>query len=360
MAYYLFLFAYMVLVQYAFRNTKGKEVYKMIITFLPLFFYGAMRVSCGDYEIYEQYNSWVRTTSSNITDVIERMEPGYAYLNKLLPYRWIIVISTLLSCYAYGFFITKLVPQKYRWFSLFLFFIVADVTFYFAFSSIRNSIAISILLIYISHRLTNYRINSNIIKELVILTIVTSFASVFHASAAFFFPLTFLATLDKGFTNIEFAIWLTILVLFWIVPVDTIIDTNILVSNDYFSRYEDYVEVKQEAGFMAKIGATAFAILCLVNMRKNKNQGIELLMSRVMLFYVYSYMLGSLNMRISYYFIPFAIVYLTCIYINRDRTIWARVLLYYAIVFLFYASFVAGNFASPVFSPFVIYKISWF
>lgn len=360
MVYYIILFVYTVLVQYAFRNVKGKEKTYMFLTLLPLFLYGALRVSCGDYEIYEQYNGWVRSSGSQIFDVIERMEPGYAYLNKLFSYRWVIVICSLFSCYAYGYLIVKLVPQQYRWFYFFLFFIVGDKTFYFMFSSIRNSISISIFLIYLAYRINNQNRKQSIIKDLVSLVLITVFAGSFHASAYMFFPIAYLATVDRKISSIEIYIWLVVLGLLWIIPIDQLVNENWLVQTDYFSRYDEYVEDNRNAGVLAKVGATIFALLCLACIRFNAKEILNGPIARLALLFVYSYMLGSLNMRVSYYFIPFAIVHFTFVYANRKKNAWMIALLLFSLAFLFYSSFVAGNFAGGLSSPFVAYKISIF
>ena len=359
MIYYLVLFAYMVLVQYEARHIKGKEEMRMFLTFLPLFLFGAIRVGCGDYEIYENYNNWVRTSYGQIYDVIERMEPGYAYLNLLLPYRWIIVLSSLLSCYAFACLFIKLVPQQYRWFSIFLFFIVGDKTFYFMFSSIRNSIAISILLIYLSYRIDSKDKSRPLIKEIALFLIVTFFAYLFHASALMFFPIAFVATINKKISSTEIFIWLAALVLLWIIPIDQLVDDNWVMGTEYFSRYEDYVEETSNAGFLAKLGATIFALLCLMNTHLYYREGRFATFSRLMLLFVYSFMLGSLNMRVSYYFVAFAIIYLTYVYANRKFK-WSMPLIAFAIVFLLYSSFIAGALAIGPHSSFVSYKIALF
>ena len=357
MLYYLLLFAYMVFVQFISRNHKGNDVFLMVITFLPLFLFGALRVNCGDYEIYEQYNSWVRSSGNNIYDVIERMEPGYAMLNKFLPYRWIIILSSLLACYAYGVLFIKLVPKQYRWFGMILFFLVGDKTFYFLFSSIRNSIAISILMLYMTYRITKREIKHSWVKELIILVAATALAYSIHASALVFFPIAFLMTLNGKVTNTEHFVWLALLVLLWIVPVDTIIGTGFFSDYEYFERYDEYLERAHNTGMLAKMGATIFALLCLVDIRNNSDRR-DSVVSRLALIFVYSYLLGGLNIRTSQYYVIFIIVYLVGVYIDRNKTAWSMALLAFAIVFLFYSSFVAGTFGSAIYSPFVNYRIS--
>lgn len=347
----------MVLVQFSYRNSKGNEVVKMVITFLPLFLFGALRVGCGDYEIYESYNSWVRTTSGNINDVIERMEPGYTLLNKWLPYRWIIIITSFLTCYAYSVLFVRLVPQKYRWFGIVLFFLVADKTFYFMFSSIRNSISISVLLIFLSYRVAHRERNRSFIREILVLVVITAVAYLFHASALMFYPIAFFATVDKEMSKTELYAWIAALVFLWVIPVGEIIDNNWIIQTKYFSRYDDYVEETNEAGLMARIGSSILAILCLTYIHKYNKEGIECGISRLMLVFVYSYMLGSLNMRVSQYFIPFAIVFLSNICSNRKIGMLPVTLMSFAILFLIYSSFFAGTFADSTFSPFVQYKI---
>lgn len=361
MTYYLVILVYMFLVQYLARNVKEKEVLIMALTFLPLFLYGAMRVNCGDYEIYEQYNNWIRESNTDITLVIERMEHGYAFLNKLLPYRWIIVLTSLLACYAYGVLFVKIIPQKFRWFCILLFFIEADKTFYFMFASIRNSIAMSILLLYLTYRICRiekrYKMHS--ISELLFFSAITIGAYYIHASAILFFPIAYFATTNKSFSDVEFLIWIFVLVFLWVIPVERLIENNIFQS-DFFSRYDEYIEETRNAGVLARIGATIFALLCLFEIRDGNQLPKKMIISRLMLLYVYSYMLGSINMRVSYYFIPYAIVFLSLVFVNNHKNALTTLLLVYAFIFFFYSSFIAGSFASATHSPFVIYKIAGF
>lgn len=361
MIYYFILFAYMVLVQYSFRNTKGNDVWEMVLTFLPMFLFGALRVKCGDYEIYENYNYWIRHSSDYaIYDVIERMEPGYVYLNKLLSYRWIIILTSLLACFAYGVLFVKLIPKQYRWYGILLFFLVGDKTFYFMFSSIRNSIAISILMLYVMYRITKREGNFSIIntiKELIVLTAVTALAYIFHASAIIFFPITFIITLNNKITNTEISVWIFLLALLWIFPVDSIMGTGFFSSHEYFERYDEYFERVHNAGTLAKIGATIFAVLCLLDIKRNKKRR-DVVVSRLALLFVYSYLLGGLNLRACQYYISFIIIYLVAIFIDRKKHTRTALLLLFAIAFLLYSSFVAGTFGSAVYSPFISYKIS--
>lgn len=350
----------MFLVQFSSRNIEGKEVTRMVLTFLPLFLFGALRVNCGDYEIYENYNGWVRSSGGNIYDVIERMEPGYAYLNKLLPYRWLIIVTSFFSCYAYGVLFVKLIPKQYRWFGIIVFFLVADKTFYFMFSSIRNSISIAILMIYVAYRVNNYGKERNRRKEIIKLVLATFVAYSFHASALIFFPIAFVATIDRKIGDIELYVWTALLIALWIIPVNQMIDNLFLFQTDYFSRYDDYIEVSQNAGTLARVGATIFAVLCLVFIHlSEKNDNMQYLF-RLALIFAYSYMLGSLNIRISQYFMPFMICFIASVYMRKKESIWATSLLVFAIAFLFYSSFIAGTFGSIDQSPFVKYQISLF
>lgn len=354
MSLYLFLFAYICGIHFFTSKGKGNDIWVWIVSFIPLFFYGALRVHCGDYGIYEDYNNWIHS-SNDIFGVIERMEPGYALLNSILSYRAIIVLTSLLGCISYIVFIKTFVTRQYWWFALAVFFLACDKTIYFIFASIRNAIAIDLLLIFISTLSFDKKRSSKSVIRLVVFTLISAS---FHLSALIFFPMAYLLYYPNKIGKKESIVWLIALFLLLLTPVDTIIERIPLLKVDVFERYDEYVEETHEAGLLARLGATVFACLVLLNSYRGDYSKNENGLSRLMLVYVYSYLLGSLNVRVSQYFIPFAIVYLACIF-SRKRDYLSNVLIVYALLFIIYSSFIAGSLASPISSPLVNYKISF-
>ena len=352
MFYFLFLFTYICGIHYYTSKRSGNGIWVWIISFIPLFLYGALRINCGDYEIYENYNTWVHT-SNDVFGVIERMEPGYALLNSFLSYRAIIVLFSLLGCISYAYFIKTYVQRQYWWFALVVYFLVCDKTMYFMFASIRNAIAIDLLLIYIS-TLSNDKKKG--FKSIVRLIIFTLLSASFHTSSLLFYPIAYILYNPKTITRKESIIWYVVLALLLVIPVDLLLERIPLLQVDAFERYEDYVEETRDAGLLAKFGATIFAVLVLQNNVERKYSKTENSISRLMLVFVYSYLLGSLNVRVSHYFIPFAIVYLSCVY-GRKKDFLTNALIIYALLFMFYSTFIAGTLGDPIRSPLVNYKI---
>ena len=100
---YLIVVVATLLIQFIPAKTERAQIWKIVLTFLPLFLFGALRVDFGyDYDSYEDaYYSY----KSYGTDQFGHSEIGYQWLNTLCPsFRFLIVIQSLLVCIAYAVF----------------------------------------------------------------------------------------------------------------------------------------------------------------------------------------------------------------------------------------------------------------
>jgi len=273
---------------------------------------------------------------------------GFTFLNRVLPsFRLLIVVTTLLTCTAYFFFFYKTIPPKYSWLGITFLFIGGDKTFYFMFSGVRNAIAISILLMTIT-LITDRRW-----LKVLIISIV---AWTFHSSAIMFIPLALLIGRNVSMTRRESIIWILIMIVLIITPVNSIIiRINPFVSS-YFERYEGYFVEQRDSGTLAIFGGVILSVFTIYHLRKTQLNAIENTIGRLALLFNYSYFIGSLNVRVSQYFVLLFIAFSVNLYSKEKDQFLKYAYVAFSILFVAYAFYV-GSF-SGIYSPFISYKTS--
>lgn len=343
---YLILFIIMFSIQFMRARTEKAYLYRCLLTFLPFFLFGALRIDCGDYESYEVFYEATHSSGSYLW-ANERIEWGFAFLNYLMPsYRYLIVVTSLFISFAYAYFFYKFIPQKYSWLAVIFLFLSADKSIYFMLGAMRNSTAIAMLMLaatFIRDR------------KWVLMTVTVLIASLFHNSALIFLPLAYFIARSSKMGKTEFFIWLAAMIILVITPISTFLDQITPYVDLYFERYEKYVEEGRDAGTLVTIGSVLMALPALLFVFNDKElTKSENTMGRLALCFMYSYFLGSLNMRISHYFVPFLLPFITSFFEKNKNALIRNGYVIYCGLFLAYALFVVS--ASNVNSPFILYK----
>lgn len=312
-------------------KSSKQQIIKLVITFIPLFLFGALRVNFGyDYESYE--DEFYSSKAFGI-DQYEHSEVGYQLFNIICPsFRFLLVIQSLFVCLAYGVFFYKYIPNKQRWLALFLLFLSGQYTIFFMYSGIRNAITISLLILvvsFIEHR------------RILLFTAITFLASLFHTSALIVFPIVYLFSRTSLMTDKEYYIWLFLMGFFIVIPIDALFGDFSYVINFYFDRYNPYLSKISEFGFertpLNLLSTSLLGLGILMYARKTTSER-ELLLSRMALIGIYANYLGSMNMRLTNY-MQFFIVAMWAILCFNKKIKWRYLYMAFALLYLYYAFF---------------------
>ena len=338
MSIYYLLFFITIFIQFAVSAKNDKEyLRRTIITFIPLFLFGALRVDFGyDYPTYEA-EFHLAHSSQNLWDISEHSETGYVILERIVPtWRLLIILTSALTCISYIFVFYKCIPPKYSWLAIFLLFLAGDKTIFFQFSGIRNAIVIAIM--YLSFSLIRDR-------KWILLGLLTALGTTIHTSAILFIPIVFLICTNKEMTKREAWIWIISMVVLQAVSLNAVFDQVINVVGLYLDRYSAYAEFAEEIGdnrtFLLRSFCAVFVVLIVYCMRHTKLNKEENVICRMALIFVFSFLLGSLNLRMPQFF-GFAFVAGSTIVVSKWRDEFLRLgYLSLTILFLAYSFFIA-------------------
>ena len=355
MTAYWIVFAIMFLLQFIKVNTRREYLWRLIISFIPLFVFAAFRVDFGnDYEAYQETFNLVHEFSGQYEDF--RLEVGYLMLNEMLPtFRSLIVITSTFICVAYIIFFYKVIPAKYSWLAVLLLFMAGDQTLFFMFSGIRNSISISILI------LTLPLLQS---RKLVPFILCMLLASLFHKTAFIYFPMAYLVCGNKDMKRREMFIWAGVFCFFFIFSHTAIMGTiENVMTMAFDERYDSYLEFIDETGdnrgILGRIAMVSTFVPLLLYTYNGSFSSQENTILRLGLMYTVATTLGPLNMRTTQHFILFFIA--TTIYIisqNKRNKLLKSGYVVFVIAYLAYALLVV--FANSPSFPFDVYESTIF
>ena len=153
-------------------------------------------------------------------DYNDHIEYGWAVISHLFPsFRLLIMAQTFLFCSIYAYLTYKYIPSKYSWIIILMLFITGDKSVMFMCSAMRNSVAISILLLSFPFMLKR--------KWFIVIALVLA-ASTIHTSALIFIPvvgiIAFLTHRTVQMHKVELYIWVALLVSLVVFPINTLIE----------------------------------------------------------------------------------------------------------------------------------------
>lgn len=330
----------MVIFQLPTSTSDRSYTIRLILSFLPLFLFGACRLDFGyDYAAYESVFADVSRRME-----VDRIEPGYLLLNKIMPsFRWLLIVTSMFTCCAYFYVFKRFVPQQFSWLGMVLLALSGDKTIFFMFSGIRNAISIAILL------LSTELIIKRKLKWYIVMMLI---AGSFHRSAYIYFPIAYLLTGIKSFGNKEFWVWTICFLLLWLFSNTLIINVVETAIMSYFERYSTYmnnaIELGDNRGILVRIGVLLLFFPLIIFMKRNKLSDEWNTIFKLALFYTISHTLSGLDMRTSHHFIVFFILSTLYICKNSKNNIFKICYTLFVLAFICYAFFIV-YLGSPTF-----------
>ena len=346
MTAYWTVFAIMFLLQFVNANTQKGYLWRLIISFIPLFIFAAFRDNFGlDYEAYMEMFETVHEYPGQYEDL--RAEYGYLKLNEWLPtFRLLIILTSAFTCASYIYFFYKVIPASYSWLAILLLFLSGDKSIFFMFSGIRNAISISILIFTIP-LLQKRRLLPFIMCMLL--------ASLFHKTAFIYFPLAYFISSNRDMQRQEMQIWSGVFSFFFIFSHTAIMAPIENITTMMFEdRYDTYIELIEQVGdnrgLLGRISMLLTFVPLLCYTYKGSFSPQENIILRLGLMYTMAATMGALNMRTTQHFIMFFIA--TTILIvsqNKQYILLKRLFVIFVIAYLSYAFFIVymGNPAFP-------------
>lgn len=336
MGVYLIVFIVTLLIQLIPVENDKQYLRRVILTFIPMFLFGALRVDFGlDYPTYEA-EFLDAHKYSDLSDISEHSEIGYVLFERIVPtWRLLIILTSALTCIAYASVFYKCIPSRFSWIAVCLLFLAGDKTIFFQFSGIRNAIAIAIMLLALP-----FMRDRRLIPYLGFSLLAMSF----HTSAILFMPVFYFICHNKAMTKREAWTWVISMFVLLIINLDLLFEQVAQFVSTYLDRYDAYAQVAIERGdnrsLLIKGFIALYVVLYVRFMRTTELSEIENVICRMSLLFVFAFLLGSLNFRISQY-LGFAFVCGSTVLLSRwhskvEKSVFGAITLLY----LLYAFFI--------------------
>lgn len=336
MKIYFLVFIITLFIQFVPVKSDKQYLRRIIITFIPLFLFGALRVNFGlDYPTYEA-EFLAAHKYNDLTEISEHSEIGYILLERMIPsWRLLLVFTSAFTCIAYICVFYKCIPSRYSWVAICLLFLAGDKTIFFQFSGIRNAIAIAIMLL--AFPLLRDR-------KFIPYLGMSLLAMCFHTSAIIFMPIFYFVCNNEDMKKKEAWIWVIAMFLLQIIDLGLLFEQVTGFVNTYFDRYNHYAEEALEQGDvrspLIRCFIAFFVLMSVWFMRTTKLNKDENILCRMSLLYIFAYLLGALNLRISQYlgftFVCGLTILLSKWHLKTEKNIFCIV----TFVYLFYAFFI--------------------
>ena len=301
---YIYVVIITLLIQYIPVKSEKAHIIKIIVSFIPIFLFGALRINFGlDYEGYES-DYYTYHSLSDWFNAIEHDEKGYVVFARLMPtWRALVVVQSLLVCMAYAFVFYKYVPRKYLCVAFILLFLAGDKTIFFMFSGIRNSIAISIMLFSVPLILK---------RRLIPFIGTTLLAMSFHTSAVLVMPILYIICGRRIVTKGELWLWGVAILFLAFTPLDNIASEILPFMNNNFDRYDTYMETAKEIGDNRSLAVYVSSLLMsaflLISAYESKVFEDSISIKKLAIIFPCSDLLGAMNGRLYLYVVILLII----------------------------------------------------
>ena len=317
-------------------NDRKKYLLKLIIVFIPLFLFGALREQFNDQLAYENGFYEIHELPSFVYDQEAHYEMGFQWLCYVSPdFRTLLVITSILMCISFIVFFYNNVPQQSLYIAISLLFLSGHFSIYFILASIRNGIAMSFLMlgfVFCQKR------------QIISFAIVTFLASLVHTSALFAFPLAYLVGRNSKFTVVEICVWFGVMLFFIISTNLSLINIIAPYINSYFHRYDSVIEAEIEIGNtfhpLAIIGTISiFSFLSYFALRRSYISQSEMSIFRVAMLFSLAAIMSAMNARMSQYYSPFIVAATSIIYTRFPKSDIKLVFILLVFAYLGYSFF---------------------
>lgn len=312
MLVYLFVYLLTLFLCYIIpAHSQRAYLKKLIIVFIPLFLFGALREQFSDQNTYEGIYNEIHGLSSFIFDETAHSEIGYQWLCYIMPsFRALLIFSAALMCVAYIVFFYKNIPSQGLIVAITILFLSGNLSIYFVLSSMRNGIAMSLFVICFTFWQN---------RKIIPVAIVTLVAMTMHTSVIFSLPLAYFVGRTSQLTKKELYIWVIVIVFFVFVSGTALINYIAPFINNYLDRYDTVIEVGRESGDsfhpLAVVGSvTLFGFLAFIIQKGSCFSKSEISILRVAMLFSIALIMSILNARLSQYYSPFIVAATAIIY----------------------------------------------
>ncbi len=314
----------------------GQNKKTLFLSFVLLWIFASLRCDFGDYPGYYYFWSYAQDKTfkdifpfiNSFSDIFFKKnispvssEFGYLFLAKIIPGNFIVFVSILTAFYVFSAYklIIKYVPKEYYYLSFILF--VDPIIFLTNLSAIRQTLALSFLLLFMP-----YLIEKKYIK----FCIGIIFATLCHKSAIVFisFPILYYILEKKMYSLI-----LIFLVSF--LPISILLFSGGLLSS--FDFYTGYIEQNRSGNMLYTIFLIIPSLFALYMVDKNKpiNFLFALIYSLIISLRVLCLLPGgSLITRYNLYIEEFAIVLFPLIIFDIKNFLSRHLVIIFCIVFV--------------------------
>ena len=310
----------------------------LIIAFIPLFIYGAIRVDYGrDYPAYEMFFNMFHSSTNFIADGDAHAEIGYQFLCHIMPsYRSILVLNAFLLVAAFIVFIYRNIPYRYAWLAIILIFLMPEKNIFGSLVGIRNGLVVTTFIMAFSFVQE---------RKPVSLAITALVLSTIHTSAIVYLPLAYIVSRDTIVSRKELCIWVATGIVLMAVSMSALVNLLMPIFSVVAGRYEEQLMDMQDGSRgLLNYGANfvmMFTFIYFVYKKSGELLPQQRSLLRMAALYCISGCLGSLSGRMTYFYAIYYIGGVVLLYsLGRKNDILKYVLLVFVILVSSYATFV--------------------
>lgn len=280
-------------------KTDKEYLYNLIISFIPLFIYAAIRVNYGnDYPAYEFFFDTFHVSGDFIPDRDSHSEVGYQFLCYIMPsFRSILVLNGFILALAMAYFIYKNIPSQYAWLAICLLFLMPEKNIFGSLVGMRNGFVVtSFLLTYIFVQQRKYYI----------VLPIAFILSTIHTSAIAYIPLAYLVARNTPVTIKEIYIWIGTGIVMLLISTTALARFMMpfvsLISDNYEEQLMEMNDVSRGIINYAANMIMMASFLYFAYIRDADLSPYQKSLLRMAALYCVSGCLGSLSGRMTYYF----------------------------------------------------------
>lgn len=337
MSVYYFVFVLTFLIAWQLSGKADKDYLRsLFIIFLPLFFYGAIRVDFGiDYHTYEELYDEFHGLSISEIDKDQHAEVGYQVLNMIMPtWRSLVILQVCILYLAFIVLFKTALNRKNILLAICLLFLAGNFSIITPLVTMRNGLANAILML--SFPLIRDR-------KILPVAILTLLGGTLHSSLMLYMPLAYLAGRRQALTLGEIKFFSVILVAVVVLGSSAILKYSLNFMMDNFDRYEHMVEeVSNGPGYATLLAGSAnltilgiIAYVSYIN-REVMSPGDNCLM-RIGMLYLLGVFMGPFGgARWQSYFVPFLIINAANMYSYKWNSKELKIF-FYALIFAYFA-----------------------
>lgn len=331
--YYLVFVITLILSKILPAHNDREYLRKVIIIFIPLLLFAALRVNFGyDYFTYEA--EYEQLHDADELDSSKHIELGFQYLLYIAPsWRFVVVLSAIILCLSWIVLFYKYVEREYLYFAVILIFCTGNFTIYLPLVTMRNGMTIALMMLSLPLIIKR--------KYLYVLTLAYV-GSFLHTSILMFLPLALIIGTNKELSRREVMIWLITLFVLFISSNSSILNFLEPYILKYFGNYDQVLTVMSDYDHDSTLIniANLFLFSCvMIFFYKYRTKLIpsENSYFRIGLVYLLCSFMGPLgSSRMQAYFLPFFLLIIVRMYSMKWKSNNILKLSFFTFIFVYY------------------------